>query len=346
MPYVKERDIQRSVRIHRFNRAAGDAPSLGKVTRVRGNRLPKETLRRRRRINDPQTRKTHSGKPQRRKVILAWTAVLVAAVLGVLAVFFWSWLRTQIGRDSLTAEEQAAALVKSRNVSAFDSPSEEVALDLVKQALALRDPAMMDRYFRPGSAEPAAVIAFLTGMEARDGEVTGFQWLSSVDANGLLMDGVLVNTSKDGVPHNRLALLTPDEAGVWKIDFDAFARTVKPSWEELLAAGGGQGLARVIVARDSYYNGPFKDEAAWVSYGMVSPDTTEIMLGYCRKDSPQARAMELIVSSADGDERRRLNRATLELRRPEGAENRQFEITRVLAEDWVLGAKPFDATFK
>jgi hypothetical protein len=79
---------------------------------------------------------------------------------------------------------------------------------------------------------------------------------------------------------------------------------------------------------------------------MVSPDTTEIMLGYCRKDSPQARAMELIVSSADGDERRRLNRATLELRRPEGAENRQFEITRVLAEDWVLGAKPFDATFK
>lgn len=279
-------------------------------------------------------------------MILSWTAVLVAMVLGVLTVFFWSWLRTRMGRQALTAEELAAANMKSRNVSAFDSPTEEAALDLVKQALALRDPAMVERYFRPGAASPGDVIAFLTGMEAQDGVVTGSQWLSSMDANGLLMDGVLVSTSKDGVPRNRLALLTPDEAGVWKIDFDAFARTVKPSWEGLLAAGGGQGLARVIVARDSYYNGPFKDEAAWVSYGMVSPDTTEIMLGYCRKDSPQARAMERILSSEESAERRKLNRVTLELRRPEGAANRQFEITRVLAEDWILGAQPFDATFK
>lgn len=305
-----------------------------------------EALLKRKRYDDPRTKKIRARKLQRKKVILLWTAVLVAAVLGVLTVFLWSWLRTRMGRQALTAEEQAAALVKERNVSAFDSPSEEVALDLVKQAIALRDPAMVGRYFRPGAAAPEEVIAFLTGMEERNGGVTGIQWLSSMDANGLLMDGVLVSTSKDGVPHNRLALLTPDEAGVWKIDFDAFARTVKPSWEELLAAGGGQGLARVIVARDSYYNGPFKDEAAWVSYGMVSPDTTELMLGYCRKDSPQARAMERIVSSEDDDEQFKLNRMTLELRRPEGAENRQFEITRVLAEDWVLGAQPFDATFK
>jgi hypothetical protein len=285
-------------------------------------------------------------------VVLTWTALLVVAVLGVLVFFLWSWVRPRMDRQQLTAEEQAALHANTRKVSAFDSPSEQAALELVKQALVLRDPAMVERCFRLGSAAPESVIAFLTGMNDRDGEQTGCQWLSSMDANGMLMDGVLVSTSKDGVPRNRLALLTPDEAGVWKIDFDAFARTVKPSWDNLLAPGARQGLVRVIIAKDSYYNGPFKDETQWVSYGMASPDNDAILIGYCRKDSPQDRAMEQIVTNIErkagggGDVLRKLNRATLELRRPEEAENRQFEIIRVLAEDWVLGAKPFDEAFK
>jgi hypothetical protein len=339
---VKERDIQRAVRSQRFNRAAGDAPSLGRVARVHSAKPPKDALRRRKRGE----RKAMPGGHHRRKVMLVWTAVLVAVVLGVLSVFFGSWLRARMGRQLLSAEEQAAALVKNRNVSAFESPSEHAALDLVKQALALRDPAMVEKYFRPGAAGPAVVTAFLTGMEERDGAVTDCQWLSSMDVNGMLIDGVLVSTLKDDVPRNRLALLTPDDKGVWKIDFDAFARTVKPSWDGLLSAEGGQGLARVIVAKDSYYNGPFMDESRWVSYGMASPDTSEILLGYCRKDSPQARAMERILSGAEGGDNRKMNRATLELRRPSAAEKRQFEIIRVLAEDWVLGKEPFDAAFK
>lgn len=282
-------------------------------------------------------------------VILAWTAVLVVVVLGVLAVFFVSWIRPLMNRQPLSAEEEAAALVEKRKISAFDSPTEEAALALVKQAISMRDPESVEKYFREGSAEPSAVIAFLTDMTSRDGEVTGFQWLSSMDANGLLLDGVLVSMSRDGVLRNRLAFLTPDEEGVWKIDFDAFARSVTPSWDELLGEDGGKGLVRVVVAKDSYYNGPFKDDKEWVSYGMASPDTEAILIGYCRKDSPQERAMERIITNreaeAGADARRKLNRVTLRLRRPEAAETRQFEITRVLAEDWVLGDTPFDAAF-
>lgn len=237
-------------------------------------------------------------------------------------------------------------MIQKHNVSAFESPTEGVALELVKQALALRDPAEVERFFRIGPAEPAAVVGFLEGMEAADGAVTGLQWLSSMDANGMLIDGVLVSTSKDGTPRNRLALLTPDEKGAWKIDFEAFARTVTPSWDELLAEDGGCGEVRVIVARDSYYNGPFKDDQQWECYGMASPDHDTILLGYCRKDTPQARAMARIFSEDKSEMNQRLNRATLELRRPEGAELRQFEIIRVLAEDWVLGDEPFDAGFE
>jgi hypothetical protein len=280
-------------------------------------------------------------------VILTWSVVLAVLALGVIGFFFWSWLRPQMNRrPAVTAEQDAGLPVLKHSFSQFKSPTEEAALELVKQALAVRDPAGVARYFRPGSAESGAVVAFLKDMEKADGAINGFQWLSSMDANGLLIDGVLVNSTKDGAPRSRLAMLTPDEKGIWKIDFDAFARTVKPSWGVLLGEGDWQGVVRVIVARDSYFNGPFRDEAQWVCYGMASPDTETILLGYCREGSPQARAMERIVSEEKDEPRRRLNRVTLEIRRPQGAEIRQFEITRVLAEDWVMAAAPFDVVFK
>ena len=46
---MKSRDIQRSVRAQRFDRSAGDAPSLGRVARVPGTGMPKGDRRRRRR---------------------------------------------------------------------------------------------------------------------------------------------------------------------------------------------------------------------------------------------------------------------------------------------------------
>ncbi len=340
---MKFRGVHRSVRAQRFDRSTGEGPSLGRVARVPGTGMPKE-VRRRRKRGERTSDRAGKGGQGRTKVLLIWSLLLMTVALTVLGAFLWFWLRTQMGRQAVAATDGAASQVgQKRNVSAFESPSEHAALELVRNALAARDPAEAARYFRLGSAKPETVAGFLSAMEAVDGPITGFQWLSSMDANDLLIDGVLVSTKKDGVPRNRLALLTPDEKGVWKIDFEAFARTVHPSWEALLAESGGSGRVRVIVARDSYYNGPFRDEFGWVSYGMASPDSDSILLGYCRKDSPQALAMERIVSGEDEDEgRRRLDRATLEIRRPEGAEIRQFEITRVLAEDWILSDVPFD----
>jgi hypothetical protein len=94
---VKERDIERSVRAQRFNRSAGDAPSLGKITRVRGKSQPKEFLRRRRRSGGPRHKEATPGGRYQNKVILAWTVLLILAVLGVLAFFFLSWLRPRMG---------------------------------------------------------------------------------------------------------------------------------------------------------------------------------------------------------------------------------------------------------
>ena len=125
------------------------------------------------------------------------------------------------------------------------------------------------------------------------------------------------------------------------MDFAAFARCVKPSWKELLDGGCESGRVRVVAAKDNYYNGPFKDDRNWVAYKLVSPDIDEILVGYCRSGSAQHRAMELLWQRGEA----RQARVTLELHRPPdpaSAERRQFEITHVLAEDWVMSDRTLD----
>lgn len=337
---MKFSGIQRSVRVQRIDRSAGDAPSLGRVARMPGTGLPKARRRKKRRenVNGERTRSN------RKKVIVTWSVVFMVAALGAMggAVYFWLVPKMQHSGTAL-----ADSKTIERVVSRFESPAEEAAVALVKAALTIADPAKVEEFFHLGSASAAEVVTFLGNMPAADGPVTRCSWLSSMDANGLLIDGVVVHTQGELRSRNRLALLTPDEQGTWKIDFDAFARTVKPSWQEILAGTSTQGLVRVMVAPDSYYNGHFRDETEWTCYGLASPDESTVLLGYCRKKSPQAAALARIIADGESVGRGRdVNRATLEIRRVEGAESRQFEITRVLAEDWVLSAKPFDDTFK
>lgn len=276
-----------------------------------------------------------------------WSAVAAVVVLGVVGTALWFWLRPAMNRDGVKARGEAA-LAEARVVSRFESPSEGEALGWVKRAIAVREPGKVAEFFHTGGNSPEAIVGFLGGMAALDGPVTEYSWLSSMDANGLLIDGVLVKTQSDEGPRNRLALLTPDAAGTWKVDFDAFARTAEPPLKDLLEGGAAEGLIRVIVAADSYFNGPFRDDSQWECYGMVSPDTEVVMLGYCRRGSAQAAAMAKIV--ADGDEAssggRSVRRATLKVRHHADGERRQFEISRVMAEDWVMAGKAFDEGFQ
>jgi hypothetical protein len=338
---MKFRGIQRAVKPRRYERSAGDAPNLGRVGRVPGTGLPKKPLQRRRR------RRGEGGGAQRKRVLMMWSVVWAVMVMGVVGAALWFWLRPAMNRGRAEGGVRAEAS-DARVVSRFESPSEREALGLVKRALAVRDPGGVGEYFHAGGSGPEGVVAFLAGMETSDGPVKEYSWLSSMDANGLLIDGVLVKTESGTGPRNRLALLTPDVKGVWKIDFEAFARTAVPPLDELLASDSAEGVARVIVATDSYFNGPFSDDTEWDCYGMASPDTEVVMLGYCRRGTPQAAAMAKIL--ADGEDLasggRSMRRATLKIRHHAGGERRQFEISRVMAQDWVMSAKAFDEGFQ
>lgn len=320
---MKTRDIQRGI-TSRHGRAGGDAPLLGRVAKLRDSKMPG---------GDHRVRgRGRPGNPARRRTLLIWSSVLSVVTLCVigLAVSFWllPYLRQGPASDAGSLFNYDAHV---RVASKFPSPSREKALEMVKRALANRDQELVDSLFRTGTTGRAEILAFLNASEQRDGFVDGYEWLSSMDVQGLLLDGVLVNYKGKDKPVQRLAFLTPDAAGNWKLDFDAFARTVTPSWESLLEKGAEQALVRVFVAPDVYFNGPFGDDKQWVCYGLASPDTETLMRGYCRVNSDVAATMEKLF--LDG---RKLSRATLEIRRVKDGERLQFEIIRVVAEDWVV----------
>lgn len=336
---MKSDGIRRSVRSSSRERVAGDAPDLGRVARTPGTGMPKGERKKRR---TSKSLRRLRNKNLRKKVVATWTILLGIAALFGLSFAVWQGMKFNREDDALTLlAPTVKAPSQTAEIPRVPSLPEDEAIALVRKGLSLRDPAKLTDYFRPGEIPPDRQIEFLRKIEVVDGRVDHFEWLGNLDANGLIIDGVLVAFESDGLPRNRLAELVAGTDGKWKIDFDAFARTVTPSWGDFLAGTVPVAKVRVYVASDSYYNGPFKDENDWQCVGLASPDTEEILIGYFRKHSPQGDAMKWLVSK-DAT----LNRAVLEIRRTEGAEHRQVEISRVLAEDWVIGDKPFDERFK
>jgi len=314
---------------------------MGRVARMPGTGLPRGSRRKRRKSEGARGGRLRRF---RKRIITTWSLVLAGTVLLVIGLTVWLWVVPQMNsRREIGGLPAGEADRLTRVASKFPSPSEVDALATVKHGLALRDPGKIAEYFRPGTASPQEIVDFFQGLEARDGVIDHYEWLSGMDANGLSIDGVLVGlTGKEkDKPRNRLALLTPDEAGIWKIDFDAFARTVKPSWPEVLDPRTEVAQVRVYAVKDNYYNGVFIDDKQWICYGLASPDTEQVLLAYCKTGSIQAAAMAWIFSTES-----KMTRLTLEIHRVAGAEPRQFEISKVIAVDWVTSATAFDEGFQ
>jgi hypothetical protein len=309
---------------------------MGRVARMRGTGLPKQGRRQK-----GQSGRGRRDREYRRKLVRTWSVILCGGAVVTLAIVIILWLSPKMNSDENGAEQVSSAPIQDvRVISRFASPAEDEALAFVKQALSIREPGRVGGFFRPGAASAQEVVDFLKGMETADGLVERYTWLSSMDANGLSIDGVLVSFMGVEKPIPRLALLTPDEAGKWRIDFEAFARVVTPSWKDIFEKNAALAQVRVYVAKDSYYNGAFKDDKQWVCHRMVSPDTEEVLLGYCKAGSRQAAALDWMFSKQE-----KATRATFEIRRVEGAESHQFEILKVIAEDWVVGGIAFDESF-
>lgn len=342
---MKPRDVQRSVRVQRVDRTAGDAPSIGRVARVPGTGLPKGIRRRKKR---GESGRGSRHRRNRRKVVITWSIVLMLVSLGTIGICVMLWVRPNRVEESQVSDGGLVPVgVQKRVESKFASPSEEESRSIVSRALKVRHAEEVDNLFRAGQGGREAVIDFLIHFEDREGVVDGLDWLSSLDANNLLLEGVLVRSRKGDELSDRIALLTPDATGRWKVDFDALARTCEPPWGRVLNPETPRATVRAIARKDLYFNGPFNSDEDWDCYSLASPDHEQTLLGYARRDSAQARAMgQIMAHLKELGEEVSMARAVLEIRRVEGASVRQFEISRVLAQDWVMGEVPFDEGFK
>lgn len=310
---------------------------MGRVGRMPGTGLPKGERRRRKRGEGKATKRINQGN---RFIIYVWSGLLCSlAVLGLgIAIWFGLSSKKNAGQATpIVFDESAQQPVMPTKVAA---PSDAESIEIVRKALSLRDPAQLTEYFRLGDNSAEDVSAFLTASETRDGALGSIDWIGSMDANNLQIEGVLVNYVGEK-PRNRVALLTPGEGAKWKIDFDAFARTVRPSLKDLLDGRAKVSVARVYLAVETYYNGPYADDSKWACYGLASPDEETVLLGYCERGSPQEAALRWMLSKGSS-----MTRATLELRPGEGGLARQFLITKVVAEDWLVGDKAFDEGFE
>jgi hypothetical protein len=224
-------------------------------------------------------------------------------------------------------------------VHSLPAPPPEELEKAVTSLLAVRNPRDLDPLIRGSSLRPEQIVDRLVSLEKEDGKVSSVRYLRPIDSRALRLESVLV-TFETG--RNRIAFLSPDIDKQWRIDFDGLARHVNPGWDRILTGTGGEATVRVQVIPDNYYNGVYQDEQSWACFAMPSPDHETLIFGYVARGTPQHAAL---VSTMNRGERRLqggLQRMTLMIRHPGSGDRRQFEITRVLSDEWALGDHPLD----
>lgn len=292
-------------------RHIGDAPALGRVSRTHS-------------ASQPATRPRSSRGKRRHTTLLARSALLLIAItLATIAII----LLYPTQKETTPQATTPAPL------------EEKEAFALVRKALETPHPHPTGAPFLPTPHTPA-LLAQLTSSHASEGEITHLTDLGEIYTNGRTHREILVHRENKQRATNRIAILLPAAQGKWHIDLEAYLRTTTPSWEDILAHRTKTATVRVFITKSTYYNGIYSDDTTWQSYTLISPDVTEILHAYAKRSSPQHTAITTILQAGNTPPR-----ITLSLHIHPQAGTRQFEITRILAQDWSISEKPFDQAF-
>jgi len=217
----------------------------------------------------------------------------------------------------------------------------EQAIKIVTQALENRDPSRIrDFFILENGDSPEEAMEDLIRISDADGEMSRIEWLGLGFSNGSTFVQVMVYTTIDADEKARIAQFAAGSDGKWRINLDAYLRKCVPPIEEVVLGKSVTSLVRVFVAEDSFYNGMYYDETEWRVYALASPDITDVLYAYVKRESSQDKALRSII-----DNEEIVHRATLNIIKHPNSGPRQFEISRVIAENWIVGAKDFDESF-
>ncbi len=334
------------------DRAFGEAPSLGKVVRSPHSGIARKASSRRRRVSkdggNTSSRKLSRSSSSRfsrdqtkgtQKKHFAWSILLFTGTLGVVITLTVMYFRNQRPAPAVNSYQITEI---SRTPDRLLTLEKDEAVEIARTALLNRDPTKVPKLFRlRADVTPADVIAKLEELEEAEGKITKTTATSPIFMNGLGMERVLVQSAKLDSKSPRLVYLIPDSAGNWKLDFAAYIREAQPSWTEILKGEPISATVRVFILRDNYYNTIYLDDEVWSAFRFTSPDFEGHLFGYAKINTPQHRALEKIFEAS-----KRVYPLTLQIKRGEGADPRQVEITSVLADNWVMAETPYDAEFK
>jgi hypothetical protein len=272
-------------------------------------------------------------------VVRAWSILLVFVAGGLITFFVYFWAIPQLEENELVARPRTRNSENVRVVSKFIPPSERKAIQLVKDGLAVRDPKRIPEFFRVSDSSPQEVIDALQQIESECGPIQGYAPLERVETSEVVLGAVMVTYLYKETQPERVALLTPVDQGKWKIDFDAYVQRSKPSWDKIMTGGVDTAEVRVLVSVDTYFDNAFVNEYEWSCYRMVGPGRGEVLFGYCKAGSPEQTAIKKALSKQGGKVR-----MMLEIEKVQGAAKRQFQVTKAIAEDWVVADEVFDKT--
>jgi hypothetical protein len=319
------------------SRELGDAPSIGRVSRFRnggssgsGRRASKVTA-----IDGIDKRITLS-------TALAGFLLLCGLVVAGLAT--WAFMSAKRNQNAARMTGSPAVVVPGGRLPDQPAPDPTVLEDIVRSFLKARTPEALAPLIRKSNQETATILSKLAGLEQQDGAIKNVRYLNTIHSRCLQLEGAVVNFEGG---RNRLALLSPDEAGQWRVDFDGFDRYMSAPIDQILSGKAVDARGCFYVSADAYYNSRFKDDRQWACYGIASPDSTQLMFGYVPRGSAQHAALDSMIATraelrAGDATRSALQRMILEIRHHPDSESRQFEILRVLSDEWAMGPLALD----
>jgi hypothetical protein len=338
---MKPKYVHTKAQIQR-QRNPGDDPDLGRVTRMEGG---SKRLKIRKRVRG-ELGKPSSRRHDRRRIrqmrarkfaFTLWLSIILVGCFIALFVGMMLWLSSQGDRKDIAPLFVRDDSLPALHLTDFPPPNEREAMEIIRSAIAARDEETLRTFVHDShEADTADVLRFFADTGERDGKLIQHQWIGSSDTAQLQIQTMILAFSNDGRITNRLAMLVPNESGIWRLDFPAYARWCNPPIQLMNEPSGYPGgRVRVFLGRDTYFNGPFSSDREWACFAITSPDTETSGFAYCRVHSPEHQALETMLAQTA-----RQIRATLEIARVENAESRQFRITSVVSQDWVAVNPP------
>lgn len=337
----KPRGSQRSVQ----TKIAGSSPELGRLSRISGHSEPETSSRRgsSRRSSRPTGTRKNDASVLRRWLML----ILIAGGTVFCCMLMWSIFRqgNEPSRSSTRpGPGEATATVGIRPLTT------EVALTKTRKLLEAKTPESLENLIRVGKIPPDQAVDILYDLAATHGPVQTPRWIGTIDTLALRVEGVYVRY-EDG--EDRMVAFTPNPNGDWEIDFDSFAQISEPPMAELASGQADEGEVRVIINRDTYFNGPYADESQWQCFALRTPKNEALIYGYCPPDSDVMRTLLAIEAkarmtgtTAGKDTANIRSSVILQIKRATNAANQQFEITSVISDCWVKPEVPLDEVIR